>query len=109
MRLNISWADLEPVKGHWNKPYLHAIDHAIAGFRHKGIAVILQMYQVGWSPAFLNLTPKHHPTVQPQGVGMPEWLYPASKFASNEVGTYYDLAAYNASRSAPPNVAENSF
>lgn len=58
VRLNISWANLEPDPPNedgthnWNEEYLAALDQAIQSFADKGVAVILQMYQVRWSPAF---------------------------------------------------------
>jgi hypothetical protein len=84
VRLAVSWANLEPtpptigpngaLEHHWNKPYVEAIDATIAGFRSQGIAVVLDMHQRKWSPAFEQIP--NGARVTCQGAGMPAWLYP---------------------------------
>jgi len=84
VRLAISWANLEPrsptrladgsLQHQWNMPYVQALDRTIQGLREHGIAVILDMHQWQWSPAF-HAIPRGGATVC-QGQGMPAWLYP---------------------------------
>ncbi len=81
VRLGISWANLEPtppIKNtngtythNWNQTYLSQIDQTIAGLQKKGIAVILDMHQVGWFPNSVLPAGKNCP----KGAGMPTWLY----------------------------------
>src|SRR4051794_9988701 len=62
IRLGISWANIEPtaptVNGdgslthHWNETYLRSIDAVVADYQAAGVAVILEMHQSQWSPAF---------------------------------------------------------
>jgi hypothetical protein len=84
-RLNITWANLEPrapdmsalgVVHQWNMGYVRAIDAAIASFKSHGLAVILQMTQFKWSPAFKDIRVSARGTAC-EGSGMPSWLYPA--------------------------------
>jgi hypothetical protein len=81
VRLNISWANLEPVPPNldgthnWNLPYLEELTTAVESFAAQGIAVILQMHQVRWSPAFNDLSLQGGRTLC-EGIGMPAWLYP---------------------------------
>jgi hypothetical protein len=74
VRIPISWANLEPAKGTWNREYLQALDEAVEGFTSRGVAVILEMKQVRWSPAFGNL-PLPGGRRMCEGWGMPHWLY----------------------------------
>jgi hypothetical protein len=85
VRLLISWANLEPapptrhddgtITRNWNQEYLQALDDAIKGFTQRGIAVVLEMKQVRWSPAFSNL-PVPGGNALCEGWGLPKWLYP---------------------------------
>jgi hypothetical protein len=81
VRLNISWANLEPNPpnldgGHtWNGYYEQALKDAVQFFADNGIAVILQMHQVRWSPAFDHLSLQGGRELC-EGIGMPDWLYP---------------------------------
>jgi hypothetical protein len=85
VRLAISWANLEalPPLGRteiglshrWNGQYLAALDAAVRGFTGRGIAVVLDMHQLKWSPAFQSI-PSGEDSVYCQGAGMPAWLYP---------------------------------
>jgi hypothetical protein len=79
VRLAITWANLEPqppirvgpVEFHqWNRQYLRAIDEAVRRLTQRGIAVILEMAQNGWSPAFERARYPNCP-----GRGFPAWLY----------------------------------
>jgi hypothetical protein len=79
VRLGIGWAPLEPtapVTGEggtvhtYNAAYLTALDGIIKLLAARGIAVVLDMHQAGWSPAF-QTDPKLC-----EGSGMPAWLYP---------------------------------
>jgi hypothetical protein len=81
VRLGLSWANLEPTPPHtdsagnlehrWNRPYLAALDRAVAGFTRAGVAVILDMHQNHMSPAFKSPVPDRC-----QGSGLPTWVYP---------------------------------
>jgi hypothetical protein len=81
VRLGVTWANIEPVaptvhpdgrvEHHWNEQYLTALDRAVEGFGSKGVAVILDMHQAGWSPAFNGRS-----DVRCEGSGMPVWMYP---------------------------------
>ena len=82
--LMLSWANLEPTRPtrrpdgsvvhHWNLGYLRALDSAIKGFAAHGIAVVLDLAQWKWSPAFTNLDVGG--SIVNCGAGMPIWLYP---------------------------------
>jgi hypothetical protein len=86
VRLSVAWANLEstpPTTGaggkivhHYNAAYLKALDAVVRGFTSHGVAVILDMHQVRWSPAFTNIRLGRGITYK-CGVGMPKWLYPA--------------------------------
>ena len=81
VRVSFSWSNLEPnppagglASGRYrfNVAYLRALSEAVRSFTARGVAVILQMAQNNWSPAF------HVPGrsgVMKCGVGMPAWLY----------------------------------
>lgn len=82
VRLAISWANLEPeppVEGShdYDDRYLAVLDDAVAELTDRGVAVVLDMHQVRWSPAFhdLEILGSSH-RVLCQGSGMPAWLYP---------------------------------
>jgi hypothetical protein len=81
VRLGVTWANLEyevPLVGPdgsvthmWNAEYLAALDRVVEGFGSRGVAVILDMHQAGWSPAFDDRREGRC-----EGSGMPDWLYP---------------------------------
>src|SRR5439155_2075324 len=79
VRLSISWANIEPraprkVRGGthhgWNREYLDAVDEVVQQLTSRGVAVILEMSQNKWSPAFQRSDGSDCP-----GRGMPVWLY----------------------------------
>jgi hypothetical protein len=79
VRLAIAWANLEPqppirlgsVELHqWNRQYLRALDEVVRELTSRGIAVIIEMSQNGWSPAFERARYPGCP-----GRGFPAWLY----------------------------------
>lgn len=79
VRLGVTWANIEPKKPftagpfdyhEWNQTYLKAVDAAVKGFTSRGIAVILELSQNKWSPAF-----ERHQESQCPGRGFPMWLY----------------------------------
>src|SRR2546428_12476170 len=82
VRAQFSWADLEPfpptinqdgsITHHWNQYYLKAMDNIVSNLTSRGIALIPDIGQFYWSPAF------KHPYTSGycQGGGMPVWLYP---------------------------------
>ena len=83
VRLGVTWANLEPKKPftagpfdfhEWNQTYLTAVDNAVKGFTSRGVAVILELSQNKWSPAF-----QRHPDSQCPGRGMPTWLYEGTR------------------------------
>ncbi len=85
VRLGVAWANLEPTpptKGangqpvhHYNIAYLHAVDATVHGFVAHGVAVVLDMVQVRWSPAFHDIQlPRGN--AYKCGVGVPAWMYP---------------------------------
>jgi hypothetical protein len=85
VRLGIAWANLEPTPPttgsngrpvhHYDTAYLHAVDAAVHGFVSHGVAVVLDMVQVRWSPAFRNIQlPRGN--AYKCGVGVPAWMYP---------------------------------
>jgi len=86
VRLPIAWADLEPtppttgptgvVHHHYNQAYVSLVDQVVHGFEGHGVAVILDMHQAYWSPAFKHL--RTHGGSMCQGTGMPAWLYHTS-------------------------------
>jgi aryl-phospho-beta-D-glucosidase BglC (GH1 family) len=76
VRLAISWANIEPnpptaighsLWHHWDWEYLYAVDRAVAQLTSQGVAVIIEMSQYQWSPAFDE--------GGCPGRGMPAWLY----------------------------------
>jgi hypothetical protein len=83
VRLQVTWANLEPTAPgkradgtlvhHWNGAYLSAIDGLVKGFAAKGVAVILEMNQVRWSPVFHHIPLPNGGSFC--GQGMPTWLY----------------------------------
>jgi hypothetical protein len=79
VRVSFSWANLEPSAPHggaheYNLAYVRALQRVVAGFTNRGLAVVLEMAQSSWSPAF-GVRGAHHLKC---GVGMPLWLYGAS-------------------------------
>jgi hypothetical protein len=93
VRLAVSWANLEPVpptvgpRGgivhHYNQTYVQAIDQIVRQFGSRGVAVILDMHQYRWSPAFRAL-PTPTGSILCQGSGMPAWLYPDQAISFSE-------------------------
>jgi Cellulase (glycosyl hydrolase family 5) len=85
VRVPISWANLEPkrpttgpggaVVHHYDRAYLKAIDTIVARFGARGVAVVLDMHELRWSPAFTNIHLGVGITIG-CGTGMPAWLYP---------------------------------
>lgn len=83
VRLGVTWSNLEPlvpvpgadgsVTHAWNDQYLAALDEAVQEFGSRGIAVILDMHQAGWSPAFDDRREGRC-----EGSGMPDWMYPVA-------------------------------
>jgi hypothetical protein len=78
VRLSFSWANLQPSRPHgsargFNMPYVRALERSVNGFTRRGVAVVLEMAQSHWSPAF-SVRGAHHLKC---GVGMPTWLYGA--------------------------------
>ena len=76
VRLSFSWANLQPVqprgRAHgFNVGYARALQLAVGEFTRRGIAVVLEMAQSHWSPAFGVAGAQHMKC----GVGMPLWLY----------------------------------
>ena len=92
VRVSFSWANLEPSpptgslatgRHHYNRAYMRALVRAIHGFTSRGVAVILQMSQNNWSPAFRVEGPHHTKC----GVGMPSWLYGVASAAAPDVSS----------------------
>ncbi len=84
VRLAWTWANLEPtaptsaggkVVHHYNLEYLHALDSVVRRFTARGVAVVLDLHQGRWSPAFRKI-PLAIGVRFCQGFGMPAWLYP---------------------------------
>jgi len=85
VRLPLSWANLEPepptvgpagqLVRTYNQRYISAVDSVVQSFTSRGIAVIIEMAQSHWSPAFTDISTAKS-TIKCQGVGMPIWLYP---------------------------------
>src|SRR5437867_3295625 len=81
--LCVSWSNHEPqvpvpgpggtVAHTWNEQYLADHDEAVKAYGCRGVAVILDMQQAGWSPAFNDRR-----TGRCEGSGMPDWLYPVA-------------------------------
>lgn len=84
VRLAISWANLEPTPpavnadgtmGHtYDMAYIQSLDGIIGQFHSRGIAVILDMHQNKWTPAFQRGAGEGQGASCP-GSGMPIWLY----------------------------------
>ncbi len=79
VRLSFSWANLEPAHPRgsvhtYNLAYVRALQRTVMGFTSRGVAVVLEMAQNNWSPAFAVRGANHLKC----GVGMPLWLYGAS-------------------------------
>jgi Cellulase (glycosyl hydrolase family 5) len=85
VRLPISWANLEPtppttgpdgaIVHHYDRAYLRAVDTIVERFGERGVAVVLDMHQLRWSPAFTDI-PIGGGDTAGCGTGMPRWLYP---------------------------------
>lgn len=80
VRLSFSWSNLEPRapvgelatgRHRYNQAYVRALSRAVGEFTGRGVAVVLQMAQNNWSPAF-RVRGRNHLKC---GVGMPAWLY----------------------------------
>ena len=79
VRIAISWADLEPTPPsggvhHWDPAYVAAVSGAVRAYNQAGIAVVLDLHEVEWSPAFNQSNSGI--TKECQGTGAPAWLYP---------------------------------
>ena len=77
VRMPVYWSDIEPsppVGGRhsWNEAALAAIDDRVAAFSARGINVLLDFHQSGWSSYFTALT------VNAQGI--PSWFYSSEFF-----------------------------
>jgi hypothetical protein len=80
VRIGISWGNLEPdppLSGRhdYDQAYASYVDDVVHAFTERGIAVILQMAQSKWSPAFRNVRVRGG-GIRCRGYGMPGWLYP---------------------------------
>ena len=85
VQILISWSNIEPtpptplsgggLRHHWNTGYLDELDAVIAAFHAQHLAVVLSLGQSRWSGAFNDLRLPNG-TVEPCGLGMPDWLYP---------------------------------
>ena len=82
VRLAVSWADLEPsaptsspsgLVHNWNVTYLDALSTAVQEYNQAGIAVILDIHQSDWSPAWNKDNSK---VANCQGTGFPLWMFP---------------------------------
>ena len=84
VRVPVNWHELERVppkideKGiwhhTWNVKYLQALDELINQITRQKLAVILDMHQYLWSPAFKYIHSEDGTGCA--GSGFPEWLYP---------------------------------
>jgi hypothetical protein len=84
IRLGISWANVEPtaptvnpdgsLTHHWDTTYLGEIDNVVHDYEAAGVAVILEMHQGQWSPAFTGI--KKNGRTFCEGQGIPAWFYP---------------------------------
>ncbi|HJP67075.1 MAG TPA: cellulase family glycosylhydrolase [Actinomycetota bacterium] len=79
VRLTITWANLEPTPPvmlgrffvhRWNYDYVRAVDRAVSNITSRGMAVIMELSQDRWSPAF-----DRYPGRPCPGRGLPAWLY----------------------------------
>jgi Cellulase (glycosyl hydrolase family 5) len=79
VRLSITWANLEPTRPvmvgrvavhRWNYDYVRAVDQAVSNITSRGMAVIMELSQDRWSPAF-----DRYPGRPCPGRGLPAWLY----------------------------------
>jgi endoglycosylceramidase len=72
VRLAVSWARLEPQRGHWDQGYLEAIDDTVRLLTSHNLYVVLDMHFLDWSSKF-------------GGSGAPDWaslpLVPDLNFA----------------------------
>ena len=59
----------------YDGPYVAYLESVVKAFTDRGVAVIVQMAQSKWSPAFRNI-PVRGGGIRCQGYGMPAWLYP---------------------------------
>lgn len=83
VRLAWSWANLEPdppttgadgvLKHSYNQAYLAALQHIVASFGAQHVAVVLDMHQNKWTPAFLRS--RSGKGAECPGSGLPTWLY----------------------------------
>src|SRR5919198_1165990 len=84
VRVAFSWANLEPEQPTAGKPgplahryntsYVKGLDVVVGRFTGDGIAVVIEMGQSHWSPAFRDVSTQKG--IKCRGVGMPSWLYP---------------------------------
>jgi len=100
VRISFSWSNLEPRApigglvsgGHrYNLAYVRALSRTVRSFTGRGVAVVLQMAQNNWSPAF-HVAGRNHTKC---GVGMPAWLYgvPSSALPDRSSGSLTIAAA----------------
>jgi hypothetical protein len=88
VRLAWSWANLEPspptstkngrVVHHYNLAYVRALRSIVRAFAARRVAVILDMHQNEWSPAFARGGTRF------EGCGLPAWLYRGSGNGSED-------------------------
>jgi endoglycosylceramidase len=53
VRLGIDWAQLEPVRGHFDQGYLDRVASTVGMLNRHGLYVVLDMhFRLGWSPRF---------------------------------------------------------
>jgi aryl-phospho-beta-D-glucosidase BglC (GH1 family) len=78
VRLEISWEYIEPLPGVYDESYFaNHVDKDIAWAKTRGIYIILDMQQDGYSPYFKGVGSP----IQGHGIGFPEWTcngYPKS-------------------------------
>lgn len=81
VRLPFSWADLEPsppvrapdglLVHHYDAAYVDALRAVVDQFTSRGVGVILDQHQYGWTPAFVL----GRAVAGCPGEGLPVWLY----------------------------------
>jgi hypothetical protein len=86
VRVAFSWANLEPepptagkpgpLAHRYNTSYVKGLDVVVGRFTGDGIAVVIEMGQSHWSPAFRDVSTQKG--IKCRGVGMPSWLYPSA-------------------------------
>lgn len=84
VRLVINWHQLENIKPaednqgnihhQWDKNYMQALDKTITDLTENKVAVILDLHQYLWSPAFKLINSEEG--FGCAGSGFPQWIYP---------------------------------